>query len=368
MRAAHVGLGLLLLAGCAASKQAGAPSSPAPSPAADAIGFSDFPAANTADSVDFAYQVIARDGNLAAWLWDDGVPWPEALVGAPYASGFMDTLQRRLAHRPAGHSVYVGITPMSSDHDGLALYRGDLGNQPLPPPWNGRTLDQPEVVGAYLNHCERMLAATAPAYFSYATEANLLYVYDPDEWPALLRLLAYVYPRLKAAHPGLPVFVTVQADTFLARTDTQAPVVRELLQYSDVVAVSTYPFLGQPDPTRLPVNRLAALRDLAPEKPFVIAETCWPAQDVGAPYPDSIPASADTQKQYVDLLAHDADALHARFVTWSFSRDYDQYWDTLGDPRQRITMRPFRNCGLYDSAGHERPGLAVWRAWLNSGG
>jgi hypothetical protein len=356
-------LGLILQAACAAS-DATEPSAPAPSPSPRTIGFSDFPYEATRDAVDFAYQVISREGNLAAWLWDDGVPWPEALVGADYPRGFVTDIEQRLARRPAGHAVYVGVNAISPEHDGLAPYRGERGGEPLPPPWNGRSFDHPEVIGAYLNHCERMISVTQPRYFSYATEANLLYEFDPAEWPAFLRLAAYVYPRLKAAHPNLPIFLTLQADTFNEKRELQTAVVRELLPYTDAVAVSTYPFRGESDPTRLPEDRLRVLRDLAPGKPFMITETCWPAEDVGTPYPAYIPASDETQRLYVDRLARDADALRASFVTWSFSRDYDPFWETLDTPLRRLTLRLFRDCGLYAADGRERPGLEAWRNWL----
>lgn len=39
---------------------------------------------------------------------------------------------------------------------------------------------------------------------------------------------------------------------------------------------------------------------LAPLKPFAVAETAWPAEDVTAPYPVFIPASDEAQRLYVE--------------------------------------------------------------------
>ena len=49
-----------------------------------ALGFTDFPHANSSEAVAAAFAVIANDGDMAAMHFDGGVPWQEALDGAPY--------------------------------------------------------------------------------------------------------------------------------------------------------------------------------------------------------------------------------------------------------------------------------------------
>lgn len=362
-RLSPIALSVALVAGCDAGGTVAPSVSEQPS-RTFALGLTDFPSSASESSVEFAYRIVAQDGDMAAWLWSDGVPWAEALVGAPYPRSLMADLERRAAKTPPGHLVYVGVTPTAYTHQGLALYKGETGNQPLPAPWNARSLDHPEVIGAYTNHCERMIAATRPHYFSYVNEANMVLRFSPGDWVPLVRLASAVYPRLKASHPNLPLVVTLQADTFHEDRAVQAAVVPQILPYTDAIAVSTYSFRAESDPRRLPEDYFSALRDLAPGKPFAVSETCWPAADVGAPYPYYIPATDETQRLYVEWLLREAERLQARFVTWSFPTDYDEFFATTLRQYPSLYMRLWMNCGLYTGDARGRPALDLWRKSL----
>ena len=185
---------------------------PGPSvpPRSFAMGFTPSPGAFSVEAVDFAWSVVGRDGDLVLLHFDDGVPWEEALAGAPYTH---DAELRDQARRlPPGHAVYVAATPLSFLRDGLAPRRGVAGREPLRAPWAGRALDDPDVVTAFGNYCLNLIARFSPRYFAYAIEANMLAEFSPSQWPAFLRLAPQVYARVKAAHPTLPVFVTLQVE------------------------------------------------------------------------------------------------------------------------------------------------------------
>lgn len=356
------GLGLGALLGCAGAETG----TPAPLPSRSfVLGFTDFPHALSGEAIAFAFSVVARDGDLAIAHWDDGVPWEEALSGAPYAAGFQAEIDRRRAGFPPGHVVYLAVTPIAFERDRLAPHKGDGGGEPLRPPWSARSFDHPEVIAAFLAHCERMIAAFRPRYFAYAIEANLLARIEPAEWPAFVTLAAAVYPRLKTAHPELPIFLTLQADTFHEQREVQSALVRQVLPYTDVIAVSSYAFSAEADPARLPADHFSALRELAPAKPFGVSETCWPAEPVTSPYPAFIPASEEGQRRYVERLLGDADRLNAVFVSWFFPRDFDDFWDShIRLLPNAPLLRLWKDCGLYAGDGRPRPGLSAWREWL----
>jgi hypothetical protein len=297
--------------------------------------------------------------------FDDGVPWEEALAGAPYPQGFADALDFKARSIPDGHQVYLAVTPIAFLRDRLADRRGSGGGEPLRPPWQGRSFDHPEVVAAYAAHCERMVAAFSPDFVAYGIEVNMLAELAPAQWPAFLRLAAEVHPRLKARRPTLPVFVTLQADFFHARPAAQAEAIRQVLPFTDVVAVSTYPYTQDPSPQALRPDHFSALRDLAPGKPFAVAETAWPAEDVSAPATTRVPASEESQRLYVERLLADADRLSAMFVTWFFTRDYDDLWEShLRLLPDAPLIRLWKDTGLYDGSGRPRAGLEAWRRAL----
>jgi hypothetical protein len=361
-RAGRWGVALALSAACGGASAPAAPA-PSPRPRSYALGFTDFPHAFSVEAVEHAWAVIRRDGDLAVLHFDDGVPWEEARQGRPYAAGYQADLERKARALPRGHLVYLAVTPIAFERDRLAPHRGEQGNEPLRAPWDRRRFDDPEVVAAFTAHCERLLALFRPDYFAYAVEANMLASLAPGSWPAFASFARQVHARLKAAHPGLPVFLTLQADFFHAAPGPQAAAIAEVLPSTDVVAVSTYPFSHEPDPGRLRPDHFAALAALAPAKPFAVAETTWPAEDVGAPYPGRIPASEARQRAYVERLLDEAERLSAVFVNWFITRDYDDLWQThlRGLPNAPL-LRLWKDTGLYAGDGRPRSARDAWRS------
>jgi hypothetical protein len=331
-----------------------------------AMGFTDFPHANSTFALLDAWQVIANEGDLAVLHFDGGVPWQEALDGAPYPASFQSSLDFKRAQVPLDHVVYLAVTPINGSRDGLAGYPSELGQVPAPPPWDGYTFDDPEVIEAYIAHCQYMIDLFDPDVFAYGIEVNMIRWLAPEEWEALVDLCAAVYASLIATYPTLPVFLTFQADTYFQFPTDQDLAIRELAPYTDIMAVSGYPFSAPlSDPNDLRSDYFSAIADIAPQKPFGIAETAWPAEDVGWPYWQNIPASPDSQALYVRRILDDCDFLDALFVCWFFTRDFDDFWETdLQFSPDAPLIRMWRDTGLYDGEGNERPGLEVWREEL----
>jgi len=210
-----------------------------------------------------------------------------------------------------------------------------------------------------------MIEEFDPHYLAYGIEVNMLRRLAPERWPAFTRLAAAVYPRLKAAHPALPVFLTFQVDLLVIDREEQEAAIREVLPYTDVMAASSYWYSVSPDPRDLGPSHFDTLARLAPEKPFAVAETAWPAEDVTEPYPRLIPEDEESQRLYVDLLLDDAERLRALFVCWFFGRDFDDFWVTaLASNPDAALLRLWRDTGLYRGDGTPRPALDSWRAAL----
>lgn len=334
-----------------------------------ALGFTDFPSAATAEAVDHAFEVIRRDADMGVMHFDDGVPWQEALAGTPYATSWTDELNSRAASMPTSHELYLAVTPLRFMRDGLALHRGAAGNEPLEPPWDDMDLDDERVIQAFADHVENMIAIFDPDYVAYGIEVNMLAEMAPQGWPAFVTFAREVHGRIKAKHGALPVFLTLQADFFHANRTAQTAAIDQILPYTDFLAVSTYPFTDgttqDPDTSSLRADHFSALHALAPDKPFAVAETAWPAEDVTAPYPVTIRASETTQHDYVAWLVNQMDGRNARFITWFFTRDYDDFWEsTFRHGSEAPILRIWKDTGMYDGAGHARPALTVWRERL----
>ncbi len=332
------------------------------------MGFTAFPHAKTDAAVLEAWDAIAVSADLAVIHEDGGIPWQEALDGTPYDASYAWWLDYVQSLIPSGHAVYLAVTPISSSRDGLALYRGADSDEPLPPPWNTYTFDEPDVMEAFANHCLNMIDIYDPDYFAFAIEANMLADLSPGEWQAFMTLTHEVCADIRNVHPFLSIFATIQADYYHNDVGSQIVPVSELLFYCDIVAVSSYAYSRfNGDPSAIPADYLTALADLSPGQPFAVAETAWPAEPVDLPYPVYIPASEATQKEYVERLLADCDELSAAFICWFLTRDFDDYWESDFQyfPNADI-IRFWKDCGLYDGDGVGRPALTSWMQALES--
>lgn len=298
--------------------------------------------------------------------FDGGVPWQEALDGTAYPAAFQADLDSKVARIPSGHLVYLAVTPIAFARDALALNQGDQANEPLSAPWDTLNFGNTAVRTAFRNHCERMIDQFQPDYFAYAIEANMIFSKNPALWNDFVGLAEFVYNALKTDYPDLPVFVTLQVDFFDADRSGQTAALAALWPYTDLVAVSAYPYarpLNSPD--LIVDDYFSALADLAPDKPFAFSETGWPAEPVGAPYPIIIPGSPQAQDVYVARVIAECDARNSAFLCWFFTRDFDAMWDSLLSTLPDAPIfRLWRDDGLYAGDGTERPALQTWRAAL----
>ncbi len=342
-----------------------------------AMGFTDFPHANSISAVNAAFTVITNDADMAVMHFDDGVPWAEALDNVnngtryltTYHTNFLNSIAYKKSKIPVGHVLYLAVTPLNFFRNGLADHRGAGGNEALIAPWSGYALDHVDVIAAYTQHCLNMIDAFSPDYFAYAIEANMLYSSRPGQWPAFINLARSVYTSIKAVHPNLPVFVTLQTGYFHGDVINQTTAINRILPYTDMIAVSAYPYSIQSDPNLLAADYFSALADLAPAKPFAVAETAWPAEDITDVNNNTIvliPADEAAQNTYIKRLLSDADILSAKFVTLFFTRDYDDFWESdfkfLANAQ---LFRLWKDTGLYDGTGNPRISLNTWRQYLN---
>ncbi len=341
--------------------------SPGNLPRTFAMGFTDWPYAASTDGIAFPYRVLRTDADLVTDHFDAGVPWQEIDAAQVYAAEVEGEIARKLSNTPAGHVVYIATTPINFLRNGLADHWGHTASEPNIAPWDTASFNNPRVVATYIAFCKDMIARFHPQYFAYAIEANLLAKSGPAKWPNFLIMARQVYAELKRSYPSLLVFPSIQIEQFYADRALQSTAIGRLLPYSDLIAVSTYPYAGDyPDPTTIPADYFRTIAALAPGKAFAIAETAWPAEPVGPPYPITIPASAAWQRIYVDRLLGDLTSLNAKFVNYFSTRDYDDLWDTtLKDLPIAPLVRIWRDTGLYAGDGTERPALQVWRSYLS---
>jgi hypothetical protein len=321
--------------------------------------------------VNYVYGKLQTEADIINHHFDNGVPWAEALSGEPFHQAIMDDWQYRKSKTSAGHKVYLSVTPLNFSRNGLAAYRGAADNMALAAPWNMYSFNHADVKTAYLNYCKRIIDFFQPDYFNMAIEANLFYVNNPKHWTEYLQLHTQVYQQLKNAYPKLPIFVSVSGahllDGFLEGNDyaQQRLAVMQLMEYSDLYAVSFYPYLSSYQGNAYPDNTFENLFTIS-SKPLAIAQTGYAAQSFSlhaGTEPVSITTDPLKQQQYMQQLLEACEKYKATFVINFAVRDYDQLWAQASSPAD-INIA-WRNTGFYDENGNARPALTTWKQVLS---
>ncbi|MBL0729610.1 hypothetical protein [Piscinibacter sp. HJYY11] len=339
------------------------------------LGFSPWPYDSTQSAVDWTWGAIRSDGDIISQHLEEGVPWPEALTGAPFPASFAQMLVDR-RNRANGQRILVQINPLNLGRDGLAdLRTQNVINAALPAPWSSYAFNHPDVLAAYRNFALRVADALAPDVLQIGIEVNELRRKQPTLWNQYVELHCSTYNAIKMARPSLTVTVSILAPALFPEysaeynlADQQAAL-DDLAPCTDQAAFSVHPFISGLLADSLPNSYFDTLFNRLPPtlrgKPKAISETSYPAQVWSMSVNGTTltwHGSPTKQQQYVGLMLDAAQRHQLRYVIWYSVRDYDALWEgALG--RDQLSLL-WRDTGLYDEAGAARDALVLWREAL----
>lgn len=331
------------------------------------MGFTPFPYDFTDDAVKFTYANINYHSDLVIHHFDNGIPWDEALEDSNLPLNIISDLNGRIASTGKDHAVYLGVTPLSTYRDKVADYWGKTQHMELTGKWKDKGFTDLELMQAYLNFCKFMVDKFEPEYFAYGIEVNMLGYHDPDAFEEYLIFIENIYGSLKESYPELPVFLTIQLETFINHFEDQEDIVRSLLPYTDYITISSYPFGNFGDPDDIPDDWFSRLYGMAPEKPVAIAETAFLAEDLTLEIfnGNTIEGNQDYQVEYMDRLLNEMASLDCKFITWFVVRDYDELWLKMKEQGADEIFKSWRDTGLIDENGAPRKALDYWDKWLS---
>lgn len=334
------------------------------------MGFSDWTYGPEAETAPKNYELMYRHSDIVCFQFNDGIPWPEAYAGEPYAPELEQTIARRLEYLPQGHKVYLEIAALNMMRNGIAGYRGLQGSMPLPPPWDTYAFDDEPVVTAYSNFCIDVINRFQPDFVNYSLEGTGFLLSNPDRGEEYAAFHKQVYQRIKAAHRNVPLCVSApMPDPDSPRARRVREGLALLLPYMDFLAGSCYPFAfwRRPDagnPSNLSETWFSQLVDMAGGKPVAMGETNWIAEDLVIPaFKFNIAANPVFQNEYLSMLLDEADKANALFVIWWSVADFDRLWETFSEDVKDVG-RVWRDTGLYNEDLEPRPALDTWDQWL----
>ncbi|MEK7631188.1 MAG: hypothetical protein AAB417_04155 [Patescibacteria group bacterium] len=328
------------------------------------LGFTRWPPDFSAQAIDDMWKFIGEHGDLLAHHYDAGVPWPEAYADSAFSKHVMDDWNLSKSKTPAGHAVYVAITPLADSRDAMAKYLGSADNMAIPAPWNTYALDSMEVKRAYTNYAKRIVAHYQPNYLVIGIEVNVALTKDESAWRAYKELHKHTYAELKKLYPNLLIsasFSLPHLEGLPNGSDktAQEQEIRSLLPYLDYIALSAYPYGWEYTGGKLsPVPDSYFDTALAFGKPLAIAETGMPSQNFRA-YLMNWEFTEAEQTQYINMLLRTAQQKKFLFITnWS-SIDSDKLAASF-PPIVRDFANFFAYTGLQKSDGTPKKSLEVW--------
>ena len=333
------------------------------------MGFTAFPYDVTAEAIIESYTNQRENGDILLTHFDHGVPWDEALNNLDFPAEVQTAINEAISNKTPDHKVLLTATATETDRMNLAKYWNDSGaHQQLPEFWQDKSFNSEEVIAAYKNYCHRIIDALQPDYFAYGIEINAAFKANSESFSERLEFADSIYSDLKTSYPSLPVFLTFQDQSFNKNVVQLHEVTTQLLAYSDMIAVSTYPFWHydfpdrDADPELFANDWLKDMRALTPDKPFAISETGFCTESLVLPaYGVYIKGNENWQNEYVQKLMVEANSLEAEFVVWFVYRDLDRLEMNLPEPND--ALRIWRDNGLEDEDGHPRPAHSTWSDW-----
>jgi Glycosyl hydrolase family 53 len=331
-----------------------------------AMGFTPWPADLTPEGVATAKKFADAHGDIISVMFIGGIPWPQALEGKPFSKDIHDAF----ADRPAREKrLFLSISPLDKDRKGLAPYWGEKDNQPLPDPWDKEALNSPRVKKAFLNFVLHSVKTMRPDYLAIGVESNVLLSRDIAKWRQLKELHRETYTAVKKTYPKLPVFFTTEVLHYKrlardAKQSEQEKEVAELMRYSDLFAMSLYPYMSLETPRPVPANFL----DFATrfKKPIAVSESGMTSRDVPLKtYGISLIGSEAEQKNFTELLLKTAARDKYEFVINFAGTDSDRLVARLRPPMDDLA-RIWAFTGMQTSNGRPKPALPVWDGFLKA--
>lgn len=356
----------------AAEAEAFASKAAAPASRTFYMGFTPWPYDFDDEAIKYTKRTVKEHADLILFHLDNGVPWPEALSGAPFPKQMQTEIADMKSMASGFKKVYVSASPLAHDRVNLALYWSSDTHRPLPGDWKNKALDNADVIRAYKQYCKRLIEFFNPDYFAFAIEVNGGLSRKHKNWPRLLTLVDSVYKDLKKDFPQKTIFLTLQSAAFETSWADQWEMNKELVKHTDLVGMSTYPLWvpGKFDPPDanvdyIPADWFSQMRTLAPDKPWAITETGYIAESLDLKVAKKKIRGSDLwQVRYLDLLLKQANAHRAEFVVWFVVRDYDRGLKTLEKVGAGAAAPIWKDMGLFDGEGRVRAALKVWDAWL----
>ncbi|MDW3193167.1 MAG: glycosyl hydrolase 53 family protein [Cytophagales bacterium] len=289
------------------------------------MGFTSWSFGPNLQDVDDTYAFIESNANIYAEHIDNNIPWSAWINSQELPAAFTNEINGKVSRKIAGKDFLLSISLLNSNRDELASdFDGTI------PAYDD--LDNAYINEAYFKHVNYLVEAFEPDYLVIAIEVNEFRLRSPEKWNAYQRLMEEVTDRIKQAYPDLKVSESISLHNLI---QSDAPdheaYVEEMLGYMnqmDFVAISFYPFFRGFNTKREFQSAFDFLHTNV-TAPIAFVETAHLAENLSVPNLNvSIDGDENGQRDYLETLIENANALEYEFIIWWAHRDYDALWLT----------------------------------------
>ncbi len=344
------------------------------------MGFSSHTPAETPEGYSAAYNILRDHADLTSHVFNEGVPWIEALNSDNYTSypaNLQETWNKRQQYFDLAlpdHKRYLLLNPIVTTYDGLAPYWGERPNLPLPAPWNNYQFDHPDVKRSFANYVCAAISFFQPSYVAINIEANILLANKPTAWSSFKELNQYVYNVVKTRFPGIKVLSTIQYEHMLGLHSASAQLkaltletypnvlqneVKSLMEFSDLFAVSTYPYMVTGNLVRDDYYDVAFQLAAEINKPIAVDQTGYTTTDlINIDKGYYLPGSFSLQNNYLSFFLQKLQQHNAQFIINFVGVDYGANYGL------DFTMLNWAFTGLRNLDGSDKPALTIWDSYF----
>jgi hypothetical protein len=337
------------------------------------MGTTPWPADLTVSEVDKTYQFINNHCDIVSHHFDEGIPYDEAYYNTVMPNNLLENVTSRKNKTAPDTKVFLSVAALGINRISKAPYYNNASTSAtIKNFWEQLAFDDARVVTAYVNYVSWLIEKFKPIYVNYAVESNGQLWNDAD-FNKYKTFLSLVYPKLKTLYPNISFF-----NSFIVDESTKGfSFANQLIDYTDFVGLSAYPYTGvsssangNTNPQNFPSNYFEKFINLAPNKPLAFAETGYIAQDLVIPaFSLNKQGNAEWQRDYLELVLKLCNEKKAKLFIWFCPKDYDALIITFQNqagatPYILNLLKLWRDTGLIDENGTERPSYNSWLTWM----
>jgi len=321
-----------------------------PAPQGDArafrMGFSVIPPSRSPEAYTGAFATAAQYGDIV--LLQRTPPWEDFLPGGRVSKATADNTRYEIAllDQYSHLKRFFAIDPT----DGV-VQRSRIANMPAGlDPQAG--FNDPSLRASLIEYVAYVSTNYKPDYLAIGVEINMLAERNPVQFQAFASLYREAYEVAKKNNPKGRVFPTFQLEdiegTFETSHSPHWEIVDSFRGAMDVLAISTYPFLGDVRTAdELRPDWIAQLKShFAGE--IIIAETGYASAPVEG---KANVGTEEDQRAYLERLLSDAQANGIAAVVWTAALD------------PSFAAAPLRSIGLRQADGSNKLAWETWETW-----